>query len=134
MKIRKQHIHELADSLIEEGQAKEMLNLLSDRLYTEPVHRTLYTLYLGLDKDLNETIKEEIRKIVSKYTESFTILKANGYFRNEEEQTLLIQIGADNRKIAYECAEELRKYYDQIAVGVVEGMEIEYKRVLEAKP
>ncbi len=124
-------LKKLASELVIMGHGQEMLNILADLLMIEQSKKTLYTLYLGLEAELDETLRHEIANVVSKYTDSFTIIEATGYFQNNSEYTQLIQIGAENRKVAYECAEALRSHFDQLGVGIVETGQ--YKRVIRDK-
>lgn len=125
-------LYQQASDFVRNGQGHLMLNLLADLLLTEQKPRTLYTLYLGLDTELNEALKQEIAGIVSAFTDSFTMTGATGFFSNQPEYTQLVQIAAENNKVAYDCAEKLRSHFDQIAVGVVETGQ--YRRVIKNKP
>ena len=121
---------ELVNHLLEIGIADNFLNQLSDCLLVEQIDRTLYTIYLGINCDLdkNAEVKNRIVGIVKTFSKSFTFGKATGFFQGEEENTVLIQIAATNNKLAYDCAEALRIEFDQIGVGVVRTGK--YQRVI----
>ncbi|MBO6586771.1 MAG: hypothetical protein JJ953_11745 [Gracilimonas sp.] len=124
---------QIAETIIQTGNGKDILNHLADRLMTEQVQRDNYLLYLGVGEELTEDLKNEIADIVSGFTDSFTLATAIGFFKKQEEKTVLIQIASENKKIAYECAEALRDHFNQKGVGVVKEVKQEgsYRRVIQ---
>ena len=101
---------------------------LTEVIYSEPVKRQLFTIYLGLDRDLTDALRSEIAEIAHNYADGFTIIPATGYYRKQEEKTILIQMGVSDSTKAYTFADELCRHYGQDAVGVVESSD--YCRVL----
>lgn len=126
-------LNKLIDILISEGSAGEMLNLLADRLQTEQLNQTNYLLFLGLNKELTSILKIEISKIVNEFTDSFTMYPAMGFYKDEREHTVIIQIAAASNFVAYNCAEALRNYYKQEGIGVLIKPEGTYRRVMLLK-
>lgn len=63
-------IASLADEIIDAGIGQDLLNTLADKLQTEPVERTNYLLFLGLDQELSEDLKDELASVVNGYTDS----------------------------------------------------------------
>lgn len=122
-------LEQIAKSIIDADLGEKLIELLADHLYTEPVTRNMFILYVGFDEKPDASTKEEIRNIVRAYSESFTLLDADGYYKDQKEHTLLVHLGVQNHQIAYQCAEELRKTFNQDGVGVIESSE--YKRVVK---
>ena len=126
-------LDERAKTIVEAGKGIELLNLLADMLQTEQIKRRNYLLYLGIDRELTEKLRKELSRIVSRYTDSFTMIPAHGFFKATEEKTIIIQIASSHHKIAYDCADALRKRYKQEGVGVVVEENGEYRRVINDK-
>jgi len=126
-------LDEREKAIVEAGKGIELLNLLADMLQTEQIKRRNYLLYLGIDRELTEKLRKELSRIVSRYTDSFTMIPAHGIFKATEEKTIIIQIASRHNKIAYDCADALRKRYKQEGVGVVVEENGEYRRVINDK-
>lgn len=123
-------LDEKAKTIVEAGKGMELLNLLADLLQTEQIMRRNYLLYLGIDRELTEELRKELAGIINRYTDSFTMIPAHGFFKATEENTIIIQIASPHHKIAYDCADALRKRYQQEGVGVVVEEYGEYRRVI----
>ena len=81
----------------------------------------MYTLYVGSPNDTNELDDKSIqaiKTIVSKYSESYTYVKARGVYKDTEEDTLMITIANAEKAEVYELGEELRKFLKQDGVAV----------------
>lgn len=126
-------LDERAKTIVEAGKGIELLNLLADMLQTEQIKRRNYLHYLGIDRELTEKLRKELSRIVSRYTDSFTMIPAYGFFKATEEKTIIIQIASPHHKIAYDCADALRERYKQEGVGVVLEENGEYRRVINDK-
>ena len=122
-------LEQMGKSLIDADLGKQFLNYVAGQIYTDPVKRQLYTLYMGSDSGLTEQVKEEIKECIAPYTDSYTISQAAGYFKGREEIAILIQIAVQNDHIAYQCADALRKKFGQEAVGML--IEGDYRRITE---
>ena len=60
---------------------------------------------------------KEIEKIVSKYFEGFTLIKSEGYWRLQKENSLIIEIVTDDTdKLINDMAGEIKKANNQEAV------------------
>jgi len=127
--LENEGLKQIAKSVIDAGLSQELIELLADDIYTEPVEIRMFTLYFGLEQPPTKALKDEVQQIVSSHCDAFTLFDANGYFKNEKVHTLLIQIGAQNHEVAYKCAEELRANFDKEGVGVMESSN--YKRLIE---
>lgn len=112
------------------GLTNHVHQKLTEVIYSEPIQRFFYTIYLGLDQDLTDSLKAEIAAMAQNYAEGFTIIPATGFYRKQEEKTILIQMGVTDSTKAYEFADELCRHYGQDAVGVVESSD--YCRVLNS--
>lgn len=119
----------VAQKIIDSGKGMDLLDLLADKLQTEQIKRRNYLLYLGLNRELTEDLRKELAGIVSRFSDSFTMMPAAGFFEASEEITIIIQIAAPHNKTAYDCAEAFRQKYDQEGVGVVVEVAGEYKRI-----
>jgi hypothetical protein len=126
--LQEEQLRQIVTSLHHAGVAERAIDLLAEQAYVEPKDQTVFTLYLGLDKKLDEKLNLEISSIVSDYSESFTLTQAFGHFKGEQEHTIMVQLGADHSGIAYQCAEALRSHFKQDGVGVV--AQESYKRVV----
>ena len=126
-------LDERAKTIVEGGKGIELLNLLADMLQTEQIKRRNYLLYLGIDRELTEKLRKELSEIVSHYTDSFTMIPAHGFFKATEEKTIIIQIASRHNKIAYDCADALRKRYKQEGIGVFVEENGKYRRVINDK-
>jgi uncharacterized membrane-anchored protein YitT (DUF2179 family) len=81
--------------------------------------KTLQTLYIGLnDKDkhkqllLTSTYKDKISKILYAYgIHSFTMLEAQGFYKSELENTLVIQVF--NMDIPKVCIKDIKQELNQ---------------------
>jgi len=100
-----------------------------DSIRMDPARRWLFTLYLGLDRPMDEALRQELDLLIAPVSASFTLLSGLGCFADSREHTHLIQIAVEDKSKAYACAESLRAHFCQKAVGVVcNGL---YERVLE---
>jgi len=120
---------QLIKSQIDTGLGLLFLNCLANQIYTEPVKRQLYTLYMGIDTGLTDQLKKEIKECIAPFVDSYTISQATGYFKGKEEKAILIQIATPDDHIAYQCADALRNKFRQEAVGIL--IEGDYRRVIE---
>ena len=60
---------------------------------------------------------KEIEKIVSKYFEGFTLIKSEGYWRLQKENSLIIEIVTDDTdKLINDLAGEIKETNNQEAV------------------
>lgn len=126
--LKEEQLRQVVTGLHHAGLADRAIDLLAQEAYVEPTEQIVFTLYLGLDKKLEEKLNQEIGDIVSEYSESFTLTQAYGHFRGEQEHTILVQLGANHTGTASRCAEALRKHFKQDGVGVV--AKERYRRVV----
>lgn len=121
-------VKQLASFIHDNGLSDDIIELLSDRKYTDGSRRRLYTLYLGIDQHLTSKVRLRISRAIDELTEGYTLVEAFGKFKGMEERSILIQLGVENPKTAFQCAENLRSEFDQNGVGIV--TEQIYKRVV----
>ena len=122
-------LEQLTKSLIDTTELGEhFLNYLAEKIYTDPVKRQLYTLYMGSDSGLTDQLKNEIKECIAHLVDSYTLSMATGYFKGNQETAILIQIAVQNDHIAYQCADALRKKFGQEAIGML--IEGDYQRVI----
>jgi hypothetical protein len=87
----------------------------------DPRHCRLFTIYLGSPSPRARLLPTEefgIRTRVARYFESFTLSKAEGFFRGQTEDTLLISAATAAPARVLELATELLEYTRQQGVGV----------------
>lgn len=126
--LQEEQLGQIVTGLHHAGLAERAIDLLAEQAYIEPKEQTIFTLYLGLDRRLDEELNREISDIVSEYSGSFTLTQAFGHFKGEQEQTILVQLGADHNGTASRCAEALRSHFKQDGVGLV--AQERYRRVV----
>ena len=81
----------------------------------------MYTLYVGSPNDTNRLDYKSIKKIkelTSKYFKSYTYVKARGVYKDTEEDTVMITIGAASKEDVYKLGDELRAFLKQDGVAV----------------
>ena len=87
----------------------------------DPRTRRLFTLHLGCRPPrarLLPTEALEVRLRAANRFPSFTITEAESYFKNQNEDALLISIASDQPAEVLALAEELRRHLGQEGVGV----------------
>lgn len=82
-------------------------------------HKKLYAFYLGLESPLQMKDKNNLTKILTTFSPSYTLLQADGVFNEGSEHTTIIHIGLVSEELAHKCAERLRVAFEQEAVGLV---------------
>lgn len=88
---------------------------------SDPRHCRLFTIYLGSPSPRARLLPDErfgIIKRVSHHFDSFTISEAEGFFRGESEDTLLISAATGEPEKVLDLAMELLEYTGQQGVGV----------------
>ena len=81
----------------------------------------MYTLYVGSPNEthaLNGDVLATIKKITSKYFESYTYVKARGVYKDTEEDIVMITIANAKKSHVYKLGEELRGFLNQDSVAV----------------
>jgi hypothetical protein len=110
---------ELSEVCCEKG-TKTSLGEFSKRV-RDPRHCRLFTIFLGSPSPRGRLFPDErfgIITRVTRYFESFTINEAEGFFRQEAEDTLLISAATDQPSKVLQLAMELLEYTGQQGVGV----------------
>jgi len=80
-----------------------------------------FSIYLGSQpgNPLEDKEQEQVRSIVRRYFEAFSIQSLEGWFRDEMEETLCIQIATKKYAQVVDLAEELRSDFKQHGVGIL---------------
>lgn len=81
----------------------------------------MYTLYVGSPNTthrIDATTLTQIKRITSRYFESYTYTKARGVYQDTEEDVVMISIAQAQKAAVYALGEELRAYLHQDSVAV----------------
>jgi hypothetical protein len=80
-----------------------------------------FSIYLGSQpgSPLEDKDQQQVRTIVRRYFEGFSIQSLEGWFLDEMEETLCIQIATTKYDDVIHVAEELRSDFKQLGVGIL---------------
>ncbi|MCH8569461.1 MAG: hypothetical protein LAT67_14395 [Balneolales bacterium] len=132
--LDKQALQQLATSIIHAELEEDFLQLLqkntgsSDKPAEKKAPdstRYLYTLFIGFANALDEDEMDELKTILSGFSDGFTIMNGEGYFMEKQEKTLVIQLATQDPEIPYLCADRLKKRFKQNSIGLVKVNEYE---------
>ena len=81
---------------------------------------SIYRLYVGLSgDDTQETIDgDQVIAWVARQVDSFTVLTTQGFFRGDEEDTLVFTIAHDDQHFVINLAHKLRAQLNQEGIGL----------------
>lgn len=81
----------------------------------------MYTLYVGSPNEthtIDDATMNKIKRVASKYFESYTYIKARGVYKDTEEDMVMITIASGEREEVYKLGTALRSFLRQDGVGV----------------
>jgi hypothetical protein len=81
----------------------------------------IYSIILGspTSRQISEEYQQQAIQVCSSFFESFTVTKANGYFRGQAEDSLVFQVATAQPEKIDQLAAQLVAVFDQEGVGIV---------------
>ena len=88
----------------------------------------LYKLYIGHDNKTKKRFQESIiNNIINNYFEGFTIIKSDGYYKSECEQSYIIEILTKNQNKIKNLKSELLNTLEQESILLTTtNLEVEF--------
>ncbi len=78
-----------------------------------------FQIYIGENNSTHEVELEKITSTLSKYFDGFTVQNGIGFWRGQQEKTVIISIYDDEQKILA-CVQLLKTILEQDAIAVQE--------------